>query len=137
MARAKINITGLRELQKALRDVDRDLPKAMRVALNEGAKIVVDFAQHHVEHKSGRAAGSLKVRSSQTAARVAAGGRKAPYYPWLDFGGAVGPAKSVKRPFYTDGRYIYVGLKKNRDQITEIMSTSLTTVAKQGGLEVT
>lgn len=136
MARAKIQIEGLRELQKALRATDRDLPKAMRVALNKGSTLVVDYAKQHVEHKSGAAAGSLKVRSSQTAARVAAGGRKAPYYPWLDFGGAVGPGKSVKRPFYTDGRYIYVGLRKNRDEITEVMSVALTEVARQAGLEV-
>lgn len=137
MARAMIEVKGVKEFRKALKQMDADLPKQVRVAFNKAAELVVGYAQPKVPRRSGRAAGSLKVRSSQTAARIAAGGRAAPYYPWLDFGGAVGRGDSNKRPFYTEGRYVYPGLRKNRAEITEVMSVALADLARNAGLEVT
>lgn len=136
MARETIKIDGLREFQKALRDMDRDLPKQLRIALNSASELVINYAKPKVPKRSGRAAGSLKVRSSQKAARIAAGGARAPYYPFLDFGGSVGPSKGVHRPFYTEGRYIYPGLKANKDKITQQLEVALTELAKGAGLEV-
>lgn len=136
MARESIKIEGLKEFQKALKAMDADLPKQLRVALNSAAELVIDYAKPKVPRRSGAAAASLKVRSSQRAARIAAGGRKAPYYPWLDFGGAVGPGKGVKRPFYTNGRYVYPGLAANREQITKQLEVALSELARGAGLEV-
>lgn len=137
MARMNIEVTGLRELRASLKQADAMLPRQIRIALNKASELVISYAQPRVPRRSGRAAASLKVRSSQTQARIAAGGTKAPYYPWLDFGGAVGPNKSVKRPFYSEGRYIYPGLRKNRDEITQVMSDALTELARNAGFEVT
>lgn len=137
MARAYVEISGLKELRAQLKQADADLPKQIRVALNKSSQLVIDYAQPRVPKRSGRAAGSLKVRSSQTQARIAAGGARAPYYPWLDFGGKVGIGKSVDRPFYTEGRYIYPGLRHNRDQITQVMADALTELARGAGFEVT
>jgi hypothetical protein len=136
VARETIQVSGLREFQKALRDMDRDLPKQLRIALNSASELVINYAKPKVPKRSGRAAGSLKVRSSQKQARIAAGGARAPYYPFLDFGGSVGPGKSVHRPFYTEGRYIYPGLKANKDKITQQLEVALTELAKSAGLEV-
>lgn len=132
-----IEIEGLRQLRAQLKQADAALPKQMRVALNAASELVVSYARPRVPQRSGRARASLKVRSSQTQARVAAGGTRAPYYPWLDFGGAVGPEKSVKRPFYTEGRYVYPGLRENRDKITQVMADALTELARGAGFEVT
>jgi len=133
-----IRITGLRELQKALKDMDANLPKKIRVALNQSAELVIDYAGPRVPSKTGRARASLKVRSSQRAARIASGGTKAPYYPWLDFGGeGRRKGRPAARPFLKEGRYIYPGLAKNKDEITEAMSTALTELAREAGLEVT
>lgn len=137
MVRAYVEITGLKELRAQLKQADAALPKLIRVALNQASELVVAYAKRRIPKKSGRAAGSLKVRSSQTRARIAAGGTRAPYYPWLDFGGRVGRDKSVSRPFYTEGRYIYPGLRENRDEITEVMSDALTELARSAGFEVT
>lgn len=134
MARETIRIDGLREFQKALRDMDRDLPKQLRIALNSASELVINYAKPKVPKRTGRAAGSLKVRSSQKAARIAAGGARAPYYPWLDFGGKI-PAGPVRK-FYTEGRYIYPGLKANKDKITQQLEVALTELAKGAGLEV-
>lgn len=136
MAREAITVDGLRELQAALRAADAALPRQLRVALNSASEVVIDYARPRVPRRSGAAAASLKVRSSQREARIAAGGRKAPYYPWLDFGGAVGPSKGVKRPFIKAGRFVYPGVSANRDKIQQTMADALTAVARAGGLEV-
>lgn len=137
MPRVTIEVSGLRELRAQLKQADADLPKQIRVALNQSSELVISYARPKVPTRSGKAKASLKVRSSQTQARVAAGGTRAPYYPWLDFGGKVGRDKSVERPFYTEGRYIYPGLRENRDKITQVMSDALTELVRGAGFEVT
>lgn len=137
MERQRITITGIREFQKALRDMDANLPKQLRIALNKASDLVITKARPLIPARTGRAANSLKVRSTQRVARIAAGGKRAPYYPWLDFGGKVGRHDSVDRKFYTEGRYIYPTLRKNRDEITGIMQMALADLARDAGLYVT
>jgi hypothetical protein len=134
---SRIEIKGIKEFQASLRKMDADLPKQLRIALNQASQLVIDKARADVPTRSGAARASLKVRSSQREARVAAGGRKAPYYPWLDFGGKVGRGKSVHRPFFKEGRYIYPALRKNREEITQVMLTAVSDLARGAGLEVT
>lgn len=134
---AAITINGLRELQGALKAAENATPKMLRLALNEAAGVVLDHARPQVPSKTGAARGSMKVRSTQREARVAAGGRKALYYPFLDFGGAVGRNNSVKRPFYQEGRYIYPTLRKRHEEIIGSMAEALAGVVRDAGLEVT
>lgn len=136
MARTMVTITGLREFQRALREMDAAMPRGIRIALNKASQLVIDYARPRVPSRSGKARASLKVRSSQRQARIAAGGARAPYYPWLDFGGRVGRDKSVRRPFLTEGRYVYPGLKANRDEITDVMGVALADLARESGIEV-
>lgn len=135
---AKVTITGLREFQRALRDMDAGLPKQIRLVLNEASGLVIDYAEAHFPRRTGRAASSLRARSTQREARVALGGRRAPYAPWVDFGGQ-GRIKGrpPKREFIKSGRYVYKGLEVNRSKITELMSAGLTELARSAGLEVT
>ena len=135
--RARIDVRGVKEFQRSLRQMDAGLAKQLRVVLNASAEIVVRYAKPKVPRRSGRAAESIKVRSSQREARIAAGGRRAPYYPWLDFGGSVGPNDSVKRPFYTEGRYIYPTVREHNREIQEATSDGLTALATDAGLETT
>lgn len=135
---AKIDVQGLREFQRALRDMDAGLPRMLRVALNEATGIVVDYAGPRMPRRTGAAAASLKSRSSQREARVALGGRRAPYAPWLDFGGQ-GRIKGrpPKREFIRSGRYVYKGLEVKRPEVIETLSAALTDLARTAGLEVT
>lgn len=137
MSRPRLEVEGLKEFRKALKDLDDDLPKALRMALNKSVEIIVDNAQPDVPSRSGRARSSIKARSTQTTARVSGGGNKAPYYPWLDFGGAVGRRDSVRRPFLKNGRYIYNAYFKHRDEFGEILEGSLIDVAKASGIGIT
>jgi nucleotide-binding universal stress UspA family protein len=131
-----IRVVGLNEFRKGLRTLDRTLPKGVRVALNDAANILVDAARPKVPHRSGRAASSMRAQSTQTQARVAVGGPKAPYYPWLDFGGKTGRKKSVVRPFYKEGRYIFPTLVEKREAIQDAMLTALAALASEAGVEV-
>jgi hypothetical protein len=132
----EVHVEGLTEFRRALKSMDRDLPKGLRLAFNDAADIVVDEARPRVTSRSGRARRSVRVRSSQRFARVSGGGRRAPYYPWLDFGGRVGRGRSVHRPFLSQGRYIYKAFYRNRDEFTERLRVRLIGVAKAAGVEV-
>lgn len=137
MTRPTVQVTGLNEFKRGLRDMDRELPKALRVALNTGAEVIVDDARPRVERRTGRAASTVKARSTQNKARVVGGGNRAPYYPWLDFGGRVGRGRGVDRPFLTNGRYIYDAFFRRRDEFVDVMRDELLDVARTAGIEVT
>jgi hypothetical protein len=136
---AAVKIEGLREFNAALKALDKDLPKAVRLAFNAAADVVVADARPRVPRLTGAAAGSIRVASTRTAARVRAGGSKAPHYPWLDFGGSVGPNRSVQRPFLKEGRYLYNAYFRKRasGEFVDVMSKALIKVARSAGIEVT
>src|SRR5262245_7361093 len=130
-----IKVTGLAEFSRNLKKLDSDLPKALRVALNEAADVITDYARPRIPKRTGRAARSLKSRSTRTEVRVSAGGNRAPYYPWLDFGGRVGRARSVSRPFLKDGRYIYAGYFARKHQFAEVLEEALLKTVRAAGIE--
>lgn len=131
-----IRIDGLAQFSRNLRKLDNDLPKALRVGLNEAADIIVGEAKQRVPKRSGRAAGSIRAQSTRTTVRVSAGGRRAKYYPWLDFGGRVGRGRSVRRAFLKEGRYIYRAYFDNRDKFGAALQRSLLDVAAKAGVAV-
>lgn len=128
-----IKLTGIREFQRSLRAMDADLPKQIRVVLNDATGLILSYAQPRFPRKTGKAAASLKAKSSQREASVALGGRRAPYAPGLDFGGDRPQFPEYRR----GGRYVYKGLEVHRDDITEQMSKGLASLAASAGLEMT
>ncbi len=133
-----IRIDGLREFTRGLKKLDADLPKAVRIALNKAAGLVIDEARPHVPSRSGKAARSMRGQSTRTAVRVTAGGNRAPYYAWLDFGGRVGRKKATQRAFSPDGRYLYPAYFRLRDDgsFVDVMSAALVDVATAAGIQV-
>ena len=133
-----IKVEGLREFSRRLRAMDRDLPKGLRIALNAAAQTVVDEASPRVPRRTGRAADSLKPKSTRTLARVSGGSSRAPYYPWLDFGGRVGRRNSVARPYRRDGRYLYPAYRRLRASgaFEDALSEALAEIANKAGIEV-
>lgn len=134
----RVEISGLKELNRKLREIGGDLPKTMRLAFNEAADTVVVEAKPKVPNESGAAARSVRAQSTRTMSRVSGGGAKAPYYPWLDFGGRVGKGKQISRPYKKDGRYIYQVYFKKRDsgEYQEVLSEALRDVIEKAGLDV-
>ena len=133
-----IKVDGLRQFQRDLKTLDQNLPKAVRLALNESVGMVVDSAKPKTPSDSGKARGSIKPSSTRMLARVSGGGNRAPYYPWLDFGGKVGKYRQVQRSFKKKGRYIYPAYFKHRDSgdFQESMVAGLIEVAKSAGIEM-
>lgn len=136
-----LKVDGLADLQKALRQIDRDLPRELAVGLAGAAEIVADEARRHVPVLTGKAKASIKVRKSQRAAALAVGGNKAPWYPWLDFGGRVGPGRtgprtgSVQRDVLRGGRYIYPALETKEDAVKAEVDQVLERLARKAGFE--
>lgn len=141
MEDGKIVVVGIPDLQKALRQMDKDLPRELAAGLAEAAEIVAEAARPLVPHRSGSAAGSIKVKKQQRAAALGVGGNEAPYFPWLDFGGQIG-AKSGKakgdrgrRPFFQKGRYIYPTLSRKNKQVKAKVDEVLERMARRAGFE--
>lgn len=130
-----IQIKGLAEFNRALRRLDKDLPKGLRLAHNEAANVVVDAAKPEVPQRTGHAASTVKARSTRLQGRVTGGSKRYPYYAWLDFGGSVGRNKSIKREFVHEGRYIYPAYSDNYDRVKEVLVQSLIDLASTAGLE--
>lgn len=135
----KIQVSGLREFQSTLRAMDAGLPKLIRVALNSAAEELLAYERPRFPSMSGRARGSLKAQSSQRVARIALGGSRAPYAPWLIYGGeGRRKGRPAARPFIREGRDFgpYAALDARRNEITQIMQDALTQLAKDAGAEV-
>jgi hypothetical protein len=132
-----IKVSGLKEFQRALKQMDGESQKQLRVVLNQSAETVAVGAARRVPRRTGRAAASLRAQSSQREARVMGGSKKVPYYGWLDFGGRIGRDKSQRRPFVQSGRYMYPTFAANRDSIYKALQKGLAELARTAGLEVT
>lgn len=131
-----VQVAGLAQFRRGLRDLDRAAPRALRIAGNEAADLVVKAARPTVPKRSGRAAASIKTRSSQSVVRVVSGGARAPYMPWLDYGGNVGKNDSAHRKFEPDGRYVYPAFRRVRSEFETVLMTALRRVADESGVEI-
>lgn len=144
---AVVQVRGLKEVQKALKAIDKDLPKGLRTEFLVVARAVVGTAQGNAPRVSGRAAGSIRPRAAQTGAGIAFGGNAAPYFPWLDFGGTTGKGHrpgvpksgSVEREWKGnpggEGRYVYPAIRAHEDDIIEAAGDVPVNLARKNGLE--
>lgn len=140
-----VKVTGLRELAGAFKAVDANLPKEMRAGFLGIAEHVVSVVQQRMPFRTGRAASSVKPRATAKGASIAAGGTKAPYYPWLDFGGSVGRGHvsgqawsgAIKRDAPKGGRYIYPAIGEERDEIAAAVDAAVEHVSRQAGFDLT
>lgn len=132
-----IGIKGLRELQSALKDLDGESQKLIRVALNDAAETVAQGARRRMPTKTGKAKSTVRVASTQREAKVKEGSAKAPYVAWLDYGGKVGEGKRVSRPFIREGRYLYPTYSANHASIMNGLEKRLTQLIETAGLGVT
>lgn len=133
---APIRIDGLRELQKALKELDGQSQKEIRLALNDASQVVVNVARRRVPVLTGAARNSIRSSSGQRTASVTAGGRKAPYFPWLDYGGRTGRGKSIARPFIKGGRYVYPAYEAQHANIMAVLQKRITDLVESKGLGV-
>jgi hypothetical protein len=135
---SKIKVEGLAQLQKALRRIDSEAPKGLRLVANQAADLLIDKTRPLIPSVTGAARSSLRAQSTRTSAKVAVGGRKAGYYPWLDFGGEGRVrGRPAHREFIKEGRYLYPTLARESGAIEKILQTGIVLVAQNAGLDVT
>ncbi len=134
--RVVVAVDGIDRVRRSLRELSPAAARGLRVGLNEVSDYLIGKITPKIPSRSGKARRSVKKRSTQAAVRIAVGGRAAPYYPWLDWGGKVGPNNSVVRPYLGDGRYVYPTLAQERDAIERRVQDVLDRIARDAGLEV-
>ena len=160
-----VEVEGLFELRRALRAFapgsQKNLQKrfkaiAVEVAGRARGKVPVSGAKTQPKRStsgwpffpSGSAAKSVRARATQTSAIVIAGGPKAPYYPWLEWGGSTGRGHEPRRGggaiprtwlgaggMSEWGRYIYPTIQDMSGEITDSVKGALADTKRETGLE--
>lgn len=126
-------VTGLRDLKASVEAMSGESQAKLDLTLGEVAEQVAGMARRKVPTRTGAARGSLKVRD----AAIVAGGSKAPYFGWLDWGGRVGRKQSVLRAWRPEGRYLYPALSSEYARSMAMVEEALVGFVKASGLEVT
>lgn len=134
VAKPRVEIEGLKEIQKKLRDLDPALAKELKQINLAVADMVADIARAEVPVRSGAARSTVKPKGEQRYAVIKAGGRKAPYYPLLDFGGTRGRESKPFRPYIDGGRYIYPTVGRFHDKIVKEYVMALGQLLDKAGL---
>ena len=122
MADDRIQIEGLTQINRALRDIGgKDARKAMAAAHRVTAQMVYDDAKHHIpvgSQKAGKGKGSkhpgrlqksLRVQAAAHRGSVVLGGKRVPYAPAIHWGW---PTRHLK-----GRRVVWHALGKNQGKI--------------------
>ncbi len=128
-----ITFSELREFSDRLKRIS--LPKIVLDAQREVAQIVTRQAIPKIPSLTGNARGSVVITETGKGVNITAG-VGVPYFGWLDFGGSVGPNKSVKRPYLRTGRYIWRSFADNRTVIMEKMEKAIAIGFENEGIKV-
>jgi hypothetical protein len=130
----RVVVEGLRDLNKNLKVLSVEAQKEMAEALKVIASGVVDDVKSRVPRgKTGNAQKSVRPRAGAKGAGIAFGGGRAPYYPWLDFGGRVGRQKATVRPVIRGGRYVYPAIADNMETVEELVVDALNEINRKYG----
>lgn len=147
MANNRVVVTGLRETTKAIKAMETEAPKVLRMAMKRVADVVIVKIRAKMPSRTGKAAHSVKPRGGVRGVGIAMGGAVAPYAPWLDFGGTTGrghrPGQprtgSVYRRYMGrpvgKGRYLYPTIEENIDEIQDVFVEELNGLLRQYGMK--
>jgi hypothetical protein len=98
--RGKVEIEGLRQLNKTLKDFSKATREELKEVHREAGQIVVDGALRIVPFRTGRLAASLKSNPTMKQGRVRIGDSSVPYAGAIHFGWA---ARNIQpNPFVYD-----------------------------------
>ncbi len=123
----------MKELRRKLRDAGDGFSKELGQAGKKAADVIAAAARSRVPVDSGRAQSSIRATAGR-GGKVVGGGAKAPYYPWLDFGGSVGRKKAVHREFIATGRYLYPAFTDKRGEVLDVYVAAVHEVLRKADL---
>lgn len=115
--KAQIDVVGLKELVKDLKDAEPELLEEIKAANKEAADAVADGARFTVPRKTGKLRDSIRASGTARAGIVRAGKAKVPYAGPIHFGW---PAHNIKpQPFF------YEALDKRIGEVLEAYETRI------------
>jgi hypothetical protein len=106
-----VAVVGLRALNRDLKQLG-DAQRGPMLAYLKAAGVaaatpVADAARSAVPTVTGDLAGTIRVLSSRTGAKVAMGRKRYPYAGWVEFGGTRHRPHVSHRPYVATGRYLF------------------------------
>lgn len=125
-APAKIEVEGLRDLRRALKQMEGGLGD-LKAANREAAEIVADGAQRFVPRRSGALAASIRAAGQASAGVVRAGFRSVPYAGPIHFGWA---AHSI-----APNPFIYDALDARAGEVEAAYEAQIEALKKANGLD--
>src|ERR1051325_180058 len=133
--RPQLEVRGLKELARKVRGADKSLARELQQTNKSVAKRVADEVRPEVPFFTGAAAQSVRARATAQRASVIAGGAKAPYYPWLEFGGTIQPKGApITRPKVKGGRSLFPVIARERDHDVDAYVAALNDVLRRTNL---
>lgn len=139
MVDSRVHVEGLKELRRALGQVDPALQKSLRGKLKTIGDKIAGRAAAAMPKRTGRAAGAVKAGVSGNRAYVQTGKKSVPYAAWLDFGGTLKPSGkrhgTQVRPKVKGGRYLYPAIEAMRPQTELAAVDAFEEAARELGLK--
>ena len=135
MSDIEVQIDGLTSLQEAMGRAREGLgPKIQAMLTSASETVAADARQLVPRGSSGLARASLKTSLVSGRPTVTGGSQRVRYFGFLEFGGTVGPKRSVKRAFVPGGRTIWPSWMRNRQSLLDAMERGLEELTKDSGL---
>lgn len=139
LARGGVQVEGLVELNRALRDIEPALQKELRGTFRRIGAKVRDKVRASMPSRTGKARSSVRSANSSAGTYIAAGKASVPYVGWLDFGGTLRPSggrrNTAVRPIVRGGRYLYPAIEDMAPQLQREAVEAIEAVKNQLGLE--
>lgn len=123
----RIDVSDMRQLNRALRQVDKDLAKQQRQMNKEAAETVAKQTRIETPKRSQKLVRTVKVRATQTSASVKMGTKsRLKYAPPIHFGWA---KRNIDR-----NPAIYRAIIRKRKQVRKTYEQGLNNLIKKAGL---
>lgn len=141
MTDERIDVVGLREVQRALRQLsdNGEWTKELRVTNKYAAESVAERARQLAPVSSGKLRRSIRAKATQKSASVAGGGARVPYFGWIDFGGTLrfrNSSRRLTRPYLKKGRILYAALAERNHAVVARYDRSVTDLLRRAGFSV-
>ena len=141
MATSRIEVPGLKDLQRDLKELPKDTQKAFVQEMNAVANIVVAAARNRVPSITGNAAAGIQAAGTVARGAAVKESRSPAYLRWLDFGSrdprsgnsrAEGPWRgSGVGP--TGGRFLYPAIEDKWNEVQEAADQAVKRAAEKAG----
>lgn len=136
-----VEVDGLAELNRALREIGPDAQKRLKGANLEVAREVADDAEDIALGLGGvaaKSAPSIRAAARNTAAGVTIGSAAYPFALGAEFGGQRRPTTQQFKPWRGNGPqagyFVYEAVRRDADEIVRLYDEAIAHVLRENGL---